>query len=188
MGPAPRLRQRGNLLDAVKRALRDYDVAPGRIELELTESALLGSLQATRNIVAGLKELGVSICVDDFGTGFSSLLLLRDLAPNRLKIDQAFTRDLPDDVGTVDIVRAILVMARALGMAVIAEGVETPAQLQCLKGLDCTRAQGYFFSRSALPEDVPAILDEQRMLPSRLIAVAAKKMPPQAPHARGGGH
>jgi len=178
--------QRGNLLDAVGRALRDYDVAPSRIELELTESALLGSLKATRTIVAGLKDLGVSICVDDFGTGHSSLLLLRNLAPNRLKIDRAFTMDLPDDVATVDIVRVILVLARALGIGVVAEGVETPAQLQCLKGLDCTRAQGYFFSRPVLPEDVPALLKEQRMLPSRLIAVSPRQMSPGAPRGRVG--
>jgi EAL domain-containing protein (putative c-di-GMP-specific phosphodiesterase class I) len=168
--------QRGNLLETVGRALRDYDVAPSRIELELTESAILGNLESDAEHRRWFEGTGVSICVDDFGTGHSSLLLLRNLAPNRLKIDRAFTMDVPDDVGTVDIVRVILVLARTLGIGVVAEGVETPAQLQCLKGLDCTRAQGYFFSRPVLPEDVPALLEEHRMLPSRLIAVTAKQV------------
>ena len=122
------------------------------------------------------------LCVDDFGTGYSSFLLPHRIAPDRLKIDRTFINDLPDNTGTVDIVRAIRVYARALGIEVVAESVESPAQLQVLKRLDCSRAQGYFFSQPVLSEDLPALLDECLLLPRRFTAAVARSM---APHIRG---
>lgn len=168
---SPRQFMRGDVVEVVARALREHDIEPRRLELELTESAMLGDLEVAEATVMQLKALGISISLDDFGTGYSSLTLLKRLAVDSLKIDRSFTRDVPGDAATVAIVSAILMMARALKMPVVAEGVETTAQLQMLKQHGCDLAQGYLFSRPVLPADVPALLQEKRLLPVRPIVV-----------------
>ncbi len=157
--------QRGNLVHTVERALRGSGIQPGRLALELTESAMLENLASAEAIVLRLKALGVAISIDDFGTGYASLKLLRRICADVLKIDRAFVKDLTDSAGTKTIVGAIMLLGRALEMGVVAEGVETQDQLDVLVGQDCTRAQGYFFSRPVLPDAVPALLRDTHRVP-----------------------
>ncbi|MCU1716450.1 putative bifunctional diguanylate cyclase/phosphodiesterase [Pseudomonas sp. 5P_3.1_Bac2] len=118
-----------------------------RLELELTESALLTSLDKAINKLQRIRALGVSIAIDDFGTGYSSLACLRRLPLDTLKIDRSFIQDIASSVQSREIVQAIIVMARALNLRVVAEGVEDLAQLQVLQEQGCDQVQGYLFSK-----------------------------------------
>ncbi len=130
-------------LESVRAALACHGL-PGRaLEIELTERMLMDDVEAVRRTLAPLKELGVRIAVDDFGTGYTSLAHLRDLPVDRLKIDRSFVADLPAAAGSAAIVRAIVQMAGALGLDVVAEGVETPAQLDWLVAQGCGELQGF---------------------------------------------
>jgi len=125
---------------------------PEWIEIEITETAAMREPETAIVIMRKLVDAGMSIAIDDFGTGYSSLAYLKRLPAEWLKIDIAFIRDLPDDEENAAIVRSITAMAHALGMKVIAEGVETEAQLEFLRGEDCDAAQGFLFSKP-LPAD-----------------------------------
>jgi diguanylate cyclase (GGDEF)-like protein/PAS domain S-box-containing protein len=118
-----------------------------KLKLELTESLLLSNVESVISKMAALNDRGLSFCLDDFGTGYSSLSYLRRLPLSRLKIDRSFVRDLLTDINSMAIARTIVDMAHSLGMTVIAEGVETSAQLEQLKIYGCTAFQGYFFGR-----------------------------------------
>jgi len=131
----------------VVRILTETGLDPTCLELELTESALMGDSSDTVCKLLLLKELGISISVDDFGTGYSSLSYLKHLPIDTLKIDRSFVRDIVDDPDDAAIVDAIIAMARSLKLTVIAEGVETLDQLEFLKKRDCHQVQGYYFSR-----------------------------------------
>ena len=117
------------------------------LELELTESALMSDDETTQRVVAVLREIGVALVVDDFGTGYSSLSYLKRLRPDKLKIDRSFVQDLPGDADDCALTQAILSMARALGIAVVAEGVETAQQRDFLTGHGCAMLQGYMTGR-----------------------------------------
>jgi EAL domain-containing protein (putative c-di-GMP-specific phosphodiesterase class I) len=106
-----------------------------------------------------LKELGVSVVLDDFGTGYSSLAYVKRFPIDILKIDQAFVRDLTGPSAEASIVEAIIAMARGLRVGVIAEGVEELAQATMLRGLGCTRAQGYLFASALWPEAIEQLLE-----------------------------
>lgn len=124
-----------------------HRVPPQAIELEITETALMRNaekaIQTTRQLVA----MGFSLAIDDFGTGYSSLARLHRLSLARLKIDMTFIRTMLDDAGSMAIVTAVIGMARALQLRTVAEGVETAAQLDTLRRLQCDEIQGYFFSK-----------------------------------------
>lgn len=123
------------------------DVPPQRIELELTESCLIPEqAEQTQYQLTQLKALGFKLSIDDFGTGYSSLSYLRRLPIDTLKIDQSFVRDLPDNPGACQIVSAIIAMAKALGLDVIAEGIEHQQQLEFLRQAGCNQGQGYLVS------------------------------------------
>ena len=139
--------------------LRAAGLPASALEVEVTESVLLhaeaGSLEELQNF----RESGVRIALDDFGTGYSSLSYLRRLPINILKIDRSFIIDLtsPTESATSQaLVRAIIAMAHSLSLKVIAEGVETPEQLACLKELDCDVIQGYLISRPLPPAEFSA--------------------------------
>ena len=145
---------RGHRLpDTLARAMSEYGVAPGELELEITESVLMTDTEGTRRIVERLREMGLPLAVDDFGTGHSSLAYLKQLRPSKLKIDRAFVRDIEDDPDDRVIVQAIIGLAHALGISVVAEGVETEAQRQRLQAMGCEVLQGYLLSR---PQPAPA--------------------------------
>ncbi|MEX2658447.1 MAG: EAL domain-containing protein, partial [Acidimicrobiales bacterium] len=135
------------LFAAVEAALRTSGLAGGALCLELTESVLMDDADATLATLGDLRRLGVQLAVDDFGTGYSSLSYLKRFVVDELKIDQGFVRGLGVDRGDEVMVRAIVGLAAALGLEVVAEGVETPEQLAVLRSLGCHRAQGYLFGR-----------------------------------------
>ncbi len=135
----------------VHEALAAADLPPWRLELELTESALMTASEG--DLLSRLHRCGVRIAIDDFGTGYSSLDYLRRLPAQRVKIAQTFVRHLESSPGDAAIVKATIGLARDLGMSVIAEGVETESQLKRLRAWGCGECQGYFFDRPLSAED-----------------------------------
>jgi len=141
---------RAGILDTVQDSLGEFALAPERLEIEITESVLMEDLQRALHSLDPLGELGVRVAIDDFGTGYSSLASLRRLPVHVLKLDRSFIADLVTDADASAIVRAILAMARSLGLYTIAEGVEHTAQLEALRSLDCNAFQGWLLA-PALP-------------------------------------
>ena len=141
-----------DLAGAISAALSDVGLAPGDLELEITESSIMDDLASAATVLAELKQLGIRIAVDDFGTGYSSLSYLKTFSIQCLKIDRSFIRDIPGDENDTAIVRTIIALANNLGLIVVAEGVETEAQRTYLLANHCDQAQGYLFSRP-LPAD-----------------------------------
>jgi len=144
-----------DLPQLVDTVLKETGLPPHMLELEVTESLALHSVATTLAILHDCKSLGVKLAMDDFGTGYSSLSYLKRYPLDALKIDQAFVRNIPQDQGDMAITRAIVAMAHSFGMSVIAEGVETIAQLEFLRALGCEDVQGYLFSKP-VPADQAA--------------------------------
>lgn len=134
------------LIPTVRAVLDGAGVPASRIEFELTETVLMRDLDYATLILAQLREMGIRVAVDDFGTGYSSLAYLRRLAVNTLKIDRSFVGELNEGQG-VAIVKAVIGLAHSLGLEVVAEGVETAAQLEALREQGCDLIQGYLFAR-----------------------------------------
>ncbi|MFB6248014.1 MAG: putative bifunctional diguanylate cyclase/phosphodiesterase [Salinibacter sp.] len=139
--------------------LEDHDVPPGRFTVEVTERILADGEQANRAAVQQLRDLGVRIEVDDFGTGYSSIQALLDFPLDGLKIDRGLLTGVPDDARATSVVQSILEMGRRLDLTVTAEGIETTAQLETLRGLDCPLGQGFLFSRPVPAGDLPSLID-----------------------------
>ncbi len=152
---------RDGFYDIVRDVLAETDFPAALLELEITETALQ-IVEHNRKPLAELKDLGVSIAIDDFGTGYSSLSVLKHLPIDRMKIDRSFIRDIPDDANDVAIVEAILSLGRTLGLSVTAEGVETEAQLEVLRGFGCSEIQGYLFSPPRPLNELQGFLAELR--------------------------
>ena len=131
-----------NLLDQVRDALRSTGLAAHSLELEVTESVLIKDVEFVIALLNQLKDLGVSIALDDFGTDYSSMMYLKRLPISILKIDQSFVSDLVNDAGSRSITQAIIALAHALHKTVVAEGVETEAQAQMLREWGCEEVQG----------------------------------------------
>jgi diguanylate cyclase (GGDEF)-like protein/PAS domain S-box-containing protein len=148
--------QQRNLADLVMNIMRDCRVDPHLIEIELTESAIMNDAQASISTLEQMKSRGISISIDDFGTGYSSLSYLKRLPLDILKIDQSFVRDITTDYNDAAIVRAIIGLARSLGIKVIAEGVEDDSQLSFLNAYGCNYGQGFLFGE---PLDPPTFLE-----------------------------
>jgi EAL domain-containing protein (putative c-di-GMP-specific phosphodiesterase class I) len=142
-----------DLAEEIRVALRDTGLAPNDLELEITESSIMDNLTSAATVLAELEQMGISIAVDDFGTGYSSLSYLKTFSIHCLKIDRSFIRDIPGDENDTVIVRTIIALARSLGLTVVAEGVETDAQLAYLRANQCDQVQGYLFSRPLLPDE-----------------------------------
>lgn len=150
--------------NAVEIAIRSNKLSPALLELELTESVFLGNTPELTAKFRSLADMGVQLALDDFGTGFSSLGYLRNLPISRLKIDQSFVRDLPENKDSVAITEAIVGIGRSLGMRVIAEGVELAQQAEFLKSIGCHEVQGYLYGKPVLPNEVEAFI---KNLPSQ---------------------
>ncbi len=153
-----------DLAEEVSTALRDSGLAPNDLELEITESSLMDNLATAANVLAELEQLGIRIAVDDFGTGYSSLSYLKSFPIHCLKIDRSFIRDIPGDENDTAIVRTIIALAGSLGLTVVAEGVETDAQLGYLRSNHCDQAQGYLFSRPLPPDECIRYLRSRQRL------------------------
>jgi diguanylate cyclase (GGDEF)-like protein len=141
-------------------AMQTYDIQPGELELELTESTLMSDTESAQATVASLRELGVALAIDDFGTGYSSLSYIKRLRPDKLKIDRSFVKDLPDDADDRALTEAIVSIAQALSITVVAEGVETAEQRDYLLGLGCALQQGYLLGRPMPAEQLLALMAE----------------------------
>jgi diguanylate cyclase (GGDEF)-like protein/PAS domain S-box-containing protein len=155
------LRQAG-YVESLLDTLAEHEVPATEIEIEVTETGLLDTSETVRANLGRLRRAGVRLALDDFGVGFSSLAHLRDLPIHRLKIDRSFTVECMRDARTLTIVKAVIEMARALGIRITAEGVETQAQQNWMRQLGCDSAQGYLFSRPLTSEEFTRILVEQR--------------------------
>ncbi|HEU5443432.1 MAG TPA: bifunctional diguanylate cyclase/phosphodiesterase, partial [Steroidobacteraceae bacterium] len=131
-------------LDAIVSAVQAAGLDPRYLEIELTESALMIDPERSATALKMLRSMGISIAIDDFGTGYSSLSYLRRLPIDKLKIDRSFIRDLPTSPTDESIVRAIVSLAHSVGLQVVAEGVETEEQLECIRALHCDQWQGYY--------------------------------------------
>ena len=154
-----------HLSELVAATLRDTGVAAQDVCLEITESLLMHDVQRSAAVLQQVRELGVRIALDDFGTGYSSLDYLRRLEVDVLKIDRTFMSDLTPRPGDRALIDGIIGMARALGLAVTAEGVETEQQLERLRDLGCTNVQGYLFARPGSAAVIEPLLDLQLCAP-----------------------
>lgn len=152
----------GNLLQAVRDALKDAGLPPTRLELEITETLLLDKSEMVTATLHALRALGVHISMDDFGTGYSSLSYLRSFPFDKIKIDRSFVHDIGANTDSQAIVRAIVSLGSSLGIKITAEGVETERDLAYLKAEGCTEGQGYLFSKAQPQQAILALLEKQR--------------------------
>jgi EAL domain-containing protein (putative c-di-GMP-specific phosphodiesterase class I) len=150
--------QRPELVQEVAAALRSVPVPAGSLRLEITETTIMAQAEQNIRVLRGLKELGVQVQVDDFGTGYSSLSYLQRFRLDALKIDRSFIGALGAPGENPEIVRTIITLGKTLGMAVIAEGIETPRQQQLLLQLGCDYGQGWRFSQPLDADGAEALL------------------------------
>jgi diguanylate cyclase (GGDEF)-like protein/PAS domain S-box-containing protein len=153
-----------NLVAIVDEALRRHGVTADRLDLEITESVLMGDVEGAVVTLGQLRALGVSLSLDDFGTGYSSLSYLKRFPINSLKVDRAFVQDITTSPDDAMICRAIIDLAHNLGLQVVAEGVETEDQLAYLRNHRCDEFQGYLFSRPVPPAEFAAFVTDGKRL------------------------
>ena len=157
-----------NLVSSIAAVLQETGLESSALELEITETAVMDRSEAGMQALADLRALGVRLVLDDFGTGYSSLAYLRHLPLDTIKVDRAFVTELDEKDPNVAIVQAVLSLAHGLGINVVAEGIETPNQMQRLRELGCDLGQGYLWSRPLPALDAAALLtrgERQRRLP-----------------------
>ena len=154
---SPHFRHSG-LLPMVARILHETGLPPHCVEVEVTESMLMDDMETTLATLHRLKDMGLRLAIDDFGTGYSSLAYLKRFPLDALKVDRSFVKDTPGAADDAAITSAIIAMAHSLKLEVVAEGVETEAQLEFLRNRDCEYAQGYLISRPVPAKDFVALL------------------------------
>jgi diguanylate cyclase (GGDEF)-like protein len=168
--------------DSVRQLLDNSGLAPELLELEITETLIMSHLNETQSLIARLRALGLHVSIDDFGTGYSSLAYLHKLPVDTIKIDQSFIRDLDSGTSTLPLVEAITSAAHALGLSVVAEGVETKAQMQALIAIGCDRMQGYLFARPLAVEDAARLLGKDNIeAPALASAALSGQVAPRRP-------
>ena len=146
------------LVKRIKRILDETGFPPTRLKLEITESVFIEHKEAAIQMLNQLREIGIEINIDDFGTGYSNLSYLMQMPIATLKIDRSFISQITEDGKNTEIVETIVLLARNMGMKVIAEGVETASQMEQLKKLRCEGAQGFYFSRPMCFEELQSFL------------------------------
>jgi EAL domain-containing protein (putative c-di-GMP-specific phosphodiesterase class I) len=154
------------LVPVVLNALAAAGLPASRLEIEITETALMQNTETTLSALHRLHNLGIRISMDDFGTGYSSLSNLRSFPFDKIKIDRSFIIGLPDREDSVAIVRAVASLATSLNMITTAEGVETAAQMERVRKLGCTEMQGFFFSRARPAEFITRLLSAEAVRPA----------------------
>jgi diguanylate cyclase (GGDEF)-like protein/PAS domain S-box-containing protein len=164
-----------NLAANIERILRAHDIEPRFLEIEITESSLMMSTEEAVRTLSHLKALGLRICVDDFGTGYSSLAYLRRFPLDTLKIDRSFVNEVTTNADGAIITRAVIGMSQNLGLRVVAEGVETAAQLEFLYAAGCGEMQGYYFSRPLPAGESLRWLRQDRRLRGPVVAAPERK-------------
>uniref|UniRef100_UPI0035699E32 putative bifunctional diguanylate cyclase/phosphodiesterase n=1 Tax=Pseudomonas sp. TaxID=306 RepID=UPI0035699E32 len=163
---SPRQFRHNDFVERVECSLRSSTLPRPMLKLEITEGIVIQNIEDTIAKMNRLKKLGVSFAMDDFGTGYSSLTYLKRLPVDLLKIDQSFVRDAPHDANDAEIIRAIVAMARSLGLEIIAEGVEQQEQLDFLEQQGCHLYQGYLFSKPLPLPEFRALLAHTRQRPA----------------------
>jgi diguanylate cyclase (GGDEF)-like protein len=158
--------RQSKFLDVVRSALLDHDLEPQYLEIELTESTVMDHAESSVQILEELSRMGVLVSIDDFGTGYSSMSYLRRFPIDKLKIDRSFINDMTTNSDAASIVKAIISLAHSLRLKVVAEGVETAAQLQQLNELGCDQFQGFYRSAAILPGDVAKFIQNNVGTPS----------------------
>lgn len=155
---------KGNNINAsVLNILNEFNIQPHNIELEITESCIIEQMELAKQQLESLKKLGVRIAIDDFGTGHSSLRYLKELPMDIVKIDRSFVKDLPDDTDDAAIANTIIAMAHNLNYEVVAEGIETEAQIQFLSNSDCDYGQGFHYAKPLNQEDLISFLENKQL-------------------------
>jgi PAS domain S-box-containing protein len=170
---SPRQFAQGDLASQINQILQQSGMDPHCIDLEITETIAMADAERSASVLSELKALGVGLDIDDFGTGYSSLSRLQRFRVDTLKIDRVFVSRMDSDAETLEIVRVIVMLAHHLGMKVVAEGVETRAQLDLLKQLGCERAQGYLFSKPVDHHAIVKLLEINRNTASRFATAHA---------------
>jgi diguanylate cyclase (GGDEF)-like protein/PAS domain S-box-containing protein len=145
-------------LEDVCGILESTGLEPRYLELELTETAVMRSFDATSAVLQSLSAMGIRIAVDDFGTGYSNLSYLKRFPINTLKLDKSFMHDIPENANIATIVRSVIHMGQSLHLQVVAEGVENAEQLKFLQAYDCAEGQGYYFSKPVDPRECQALI------------------------------
>jgi predicted signal transduction protein with EAL and GGDEF domain len=145
--------RRQDIVDLVRRALDESGLEPGALSIEITETSLMSVLDRAAEVLHRLREIGVGTALDDFGTGYSSLSYLKAFPLDALKIDRSFIAEILTDRKTAALTEAIVTMTRTLDLRVVAEGIENAEQLEYLRQLGCTTAQGFYFSPAVPPEE-----------------------------------
>jgi diguanylate cyclase (GGDEF)-like protein/PAS domain S-box-containing protein len=163
---------RADLVDVVEDALAGSGVAPSDLCLEITESVLVEATTSTTSRLIGVKGLGVRLALDDFGTGYSSLTYLRRFPVDVVKVDRTFVSGLGRDAADDAIVDAVIGLTQSLGLAAVAEGVETPEQAAILQAMGCRYSQGFYYSRPCTPDQLAGVLRGGERLPLRSEHVA----------------
>jgi diguanylate cyclase (GGDEF)-like protein len=150
-----------DLVAQIKTILKETDIHPGRLKLEITESAVMENAEAAISILNQLKRVGIQLSIDDFGTGYSSLSYLHRFPIDTLKIDRSFVSSMENGSENGEIVRTVIALAKALNLNIIAEGIETIHQLHQLRILGCQYGQGFLFSRPVPAEEARALLEDK---------------------------
>ena len=162
---SPKQFSQGHIHRQLAAQLTRYNIPPNLLEVEITESAMMGEQAEIIAELTAIRDLGIKLHVDDFGTGYSSLSQLQKLKMDALKVDKAFTSELGNSKEGKVFFQAIVSMAHALGMSVVAEGVETLEQLHMLQALGCNEVQGYFIARPIPPQDMVPLLQKRFLFP-----------------------
>jgi diguanylate cyclase (GGDEF)-like protein len=158
------------LMQVIVGALATSGLSPTRLEIEITETVLLQNKDTTLVVLHQLRALGVRIAMDDFGTGYSSLTYLQCFPFDKIKIDRSFVKDITENTGSLNIVRAVAALAKGMGMTATAEGVETGEQLDKVTSEGCTEMQGYLFSRPLPVAEIERLYLSPRTVPGRIVA------------------
>jgi len=162
---SPKQFAQSDLASQIGQLLEQGEIDPRCIDLEITETIAMADAEKSARVLSELKALGVGLDIDDFGTGYSSLSRLQGFPVDTLKIDRIFVSRMDSDAETLEIVRVIVMLAHHLGLKVVAEGVETQAQLDLLRNLGCERAQGYLFCKPIDHEAIVKLMATNRVAP-----------------------
>jgi EAL domain-containing protein (putative c-di-GMP-specific phosphodiesterase class I) len=162
---SPRQFRRHNFVAHVVERVASAGIQPGRFQIEITETAIFDNVERAAEILFKLRQMGFRIALDDFGTGYSSLYNIRRFALDCLKIDRSFVDGMGRERESAAIVHSVIHLGRALGMEVVAEGVETAAQLEALRIAGCSHMQGYYLSRPVDAEDALVLAAQGSLAP-----------------------
>ncbi|MBB4085823.1 putative bifunctional diguanylate cyclase/phosphodiesterase [Sphingomonas carotinifaciens] len=172
---SPRQFRRHNFVGHVMESVQRAGVSPGRVQIEITETAIFDDAERAAETLYKLRQMGFRIALDDFGTGYSSLYNIRKFALDCLKIDRSFIDGMGRERESAAIVHSIIHLGRALGLGVVAEGVETEAQVQALRVAGASHMQGYYFSQAVPPERARALAEQRSMATPPLMASGATR-------------